>query len=243
MSSRCPSDTPIPSEEWLRLQFSPKTINAISSMHYTGRLNVRFMVQKRQFRKNHEDEHYVAAVFRYLREYAVQLKNHCTMVCIDDKHRLKVGEPGFSVAAAELGRRVIVRAETTFEVGDHDFTKFSIILSLTMFVGIPNNIHDSWYRGQVMVGFKDAVFEASSPMRHATELSQTLNKSVELCKSILFMYPDQRLIYVSVQVSLIAIFKMLNLDFLYAARTAPAHSWRKRVERIMSKLNIGLQCV
>ena len=172
-----PSDTPIPSEEWLRLQFSPKTKNATSSMHYTGRLNVRFMVQKRQFRKNHEDEHYVAAVFRYLHKYAIQLKDHCTMVCIDDKQRLKVGEPGFSVAAAERGRRVIVRAETTFEVGDHDLTKFSIILSLTMFMDIPNNIHDSWYRGEVMVGFKDAVFEASSPMRYATELSQTLNKT------------------------------------------------------------------
>ena len=46
------------------------------------------------------------------------------MVCIDDKHRLKVGEPWFPVAAAERGRKVIVRAGTTFEVGDHDFTKF-----------------------------------------------------------------------------------------------------------------------
>ena len=94
-----------------------------------------------------------------------------------------------------------------------------------------------------MVGFKDAVFEASSPMRHATELSQTLNRSVELCKSILFMYSDHRLTYVSVQVSLIAIFKILNLDFLCAARTAPAHSWRNPVERIISTLKLGLQCV
>ena len=158
-----------------------------------------------------------------------------------------MGEPGFPVASAERGRRVIVCARMTFEVGDHDFTKFSIVLSVTMFVDIPNNIHDSWYRGQVMVGFKDAVFEASSPMRHATELSQTLNKSVELWKPILFMYcdggPDHTLTYVSVQVSLIAIFKMLNLDFLCAARTALVHSWRNRVERIMSTPNLGLQCV
>ena len=82
------------------------------------------MVQKRQFRKTHEDEHYAAAVFQYVREYAIQLRDQCTMVCIDDKHRLKVGEPWFPVAAAERGRKVIVRAGTTFEVGDHDFTKF-----------------------------------------------------------------------------------------------------------------------
>ena len=55
------------------------------------------------------------------------------MVCIDDKHRLKVGEPGFPVAAAEWGR-VLVRAGTTFEVGDHDFTKFSIVLSVSLLI-------------------------------------------------------------------------------------------------------------
>ena len=51
--------------------------------------------------KTHEDENYTAAVFRYVHEYAIQLKDQCTMVCTDDKHRLKVGEPGFPVAAAE----------------------------------------------------------------------------------------------------------------------------------------------
>ena len=134
-------------------------------MHYTGRLNVRFMVQKRQFRKNYEDEHYAAAVFRYLHKYAIHCKYYSTMVCIDDKHRLKVGEPGFPVAAAERGRKVIVRAGTTFEVGDHNFTKFSIIPSVSLIVDIPDNIQDSWYRGQVLVGFKDAAFETSSPFR------------------------------------------------------------------------------
>ena len=55
--------------------------------------------------------------------------------------------------------------------------------------------------------------------------------------------PDHRLTYVSVQVSLIALFLKLDLDFLCAARTAPAHSWRNPVERVMSTLNLGLQCV
>ena len=36
VSRRCPPGTPIPSEEWLRLQFWPKTKNASVSMHYTG---------------------------------------------------------------------------------------------------------------------------------------------------------------------------------------------------------------
>ena len=42
-------------------------------MHYTGKLNVRFMVQKRQFRYHHEDEH---AVFRYIREGMLYIRVH-----------------------------------------------------------------------------------------------------------------------------------------------------------------------
>ena len=248
VSARCPPDTAVPSEEWLRLQFWPKTPKACVSLHYTGRLNVRFMVQKRQFRKAHEDEHYAAAIFRYMREYAIKMKEFCTLVCIDDKHKLKVGEPGCPVAAAERGKRVLVRAGTTFEVGDHDFTKFSITPSVILAVDIPDNIQESWYRGQVFVGYKDAAFEPSSPMRHAAELSSVLNSdSVSFQKPVLFVYsdggPDHRLTYVSVQVSLIALFLQLDLDFLCAGRTAPAHSWKNPVERVMSTLNLGLQCV
>lgn len=136
-------------------------------MQYTGRLNVRYMIQKRQFRKTHDDAHYTAALYRYMREYALKLREYCTMVSIDDKHRLKVGEPGFHVAAAERGRRVMVRAGITFEVRDHDF---SIIPSVVLLTDIPERIDDSWYQGQALVGFKDAAFESSSPLRHATEL-------------------------------------------------------------------------
>ena len=59
------------------------------------------MVQKRQFRKTHIDEHYCAAIFHYMREYALLFKSQSLFICLDDKHRLKVGEPNFPVAAAE----------------------------------------------------------------------------------------------------------------------------------------------
>ena len=79
------------------------------------------MVQAGQFRKIHPDAHYAAALFRYQRELAVHFKDHSAFVSLDDKHRVKVGEPGFPAAAAERGR-VFVGRNTTFEVGDHDFT-------------------------------------------------------------------------------------------------------------------------
>ena len=100
--------------------------------------------------------------------------------------------------------------------------------------------------GTVYVGLKDAVFEASSPVRHACELHRTL-QSFSFSKPVLFLYsdggPDHRLTYVSVQLSLICLFIKLDLDYLCAGRTAPYHSWRNPVERIMSVFNLGLQCI
>ena len=78
------------------------------------------------------------------------------------------------------------------------------------------------------------------------ELLQVLqNRRLET--SILFLYTDggsdHRLTYLSVKISLICIFLKLDLDYLCAGRTAPYHSWRNPVERIMSVLNLGLQSV
>ena len=38
-------------------------------------------------------------------------------------------------------------------------------------------------------------------------------------------------------------FRWLNLDFLVAVQTAPNNSWLNPCERLMSILNLGLQCV
>ena len=59
-----------------------------------------------------------------MREYALLVRNHCIFASIDDKHKIKVGEPSCPVASAERGRRVLVRSDETFVVSDHDFTKF-----------------------------------------------------------------------------------------------------------------------
>ncbi len=159
----------------------------------------------------------------------------------------KIREPGYPLAAAQRGREVIVSQSDTFAVGDHDFTCFSIIPSVALLIDIPETFEGSWYKGKVFVGSKNAVFQASSPLRHACELHATLLRKIG-DKSILLIYsdggPDHRLTYISVKLSLIALFLNLNLDILIiACRTAPNHSWRNPVERIMSIVNIGLQCV
>ena len=128
---------------------------------------MKFMVQ--QWRHSHIDAHYTAAIFRYMREHALELREYCAFVCLD-KHKLKVGEPNCPVAAAERGRRVPVRANQFLTVADHDFTKFGLVPSVVLVNDIPEEISGSWYRGQVHVLLKDTVFEPSSPFRHACEL-------------------------------------------------------------------------
>ena len=101
------------------------------------------MVQKRQWCKSYVDAHYAAALFRYKREFAIRFKQSTTFVCLNDKHHIKVGEPGYPVAAVERGRRVIVCKDVSFEVGNHDFTKVSIIPSVTLVADIPDTLAGS----------------------------------------------------------------------------------------------------
>ena len=216
-------------------------------LYNIGRLNIKFMVQKRQWRKDHPDAHYGSALFRYLREFSVMFRDYTVLACLDDKHRIKIGEPSFPVAAAERGRRVIVAVGTTFEVGDHDFTKFSIVPSVVLINDIPHEVEDSWYCGRVIVTLKEASFEPSTPLRHVTELRKILTSRDDIIKPILCIYsdggPDHRVTYLSVKVSLILLFRALDLDYLLAVQTAPYNSWRNPVERVMATLNIGLQSV
>ena len=241
----CPPGTLIPGEEWLRLQFWPKNVHTKRALQHTGRLKIKYMIQQRQFRQEHEDSHYVSAIFKYQREAAIKFQHYSIFLSVDDKHHIKIGEPGFPVASIERGRCVLVALDKSFQVGDHDFTKFSLVPSVTFNINIPNDIAGSWYTGDVSVIIKEAAFEPSSPYRHSCEMYKLVHGSIS--QPIMFIYsdggPDHRLTYLSVQVSLIALFLRLDLDYLCACRTAPHHSFRNPVERTMSTLNLGLQTV
>ena len=66
VSKLCPGEA-VPSEQWVRLQFCPKNPHAKVALQYKAQFNVKMMVQKRQFRHDHIDSHYCAALFRYMR--------------------------------------------------------------------------------------------------------------------------------------------------------------------------------
>lgn len=249
VKAKLPDNTPVPSEQWLRWQFWPRHPNFQASRRYKGKLKVKFMIQSRQFRKTHIDMHYASSIFRYHKEFAIKYKDFCNFVCMDDKHKLKVGEPGYPVASVERGKQVIVAMGKKFEV-DHDFTKFSVTPTVNLFTEIPSEIESTFYGGTVFVGLKETAFQPSSPWRHATELAGILKSSFTQngeIKPNLVMYsdggPDHRLTYVSVQMSLLCLFLIFDLDMICVARTPLQNSWKNPAERIMSVLNIGFQSV
>jgi len=240
----CPSGTLIPSAQWLRLQFWPKNPARLSSLQFTGRLPLKFMVQTRQLQAHHPDVHYASALFRYEKEFAVKFRGITNLIFLDDKHRCKVGEPGFPVAAVERGKKVVVSKDTTFAVADHDFTKTGIIPSVAMICNIPESINGDFYTGKVNIGLKDPIFQPSSPLRHATELYHILLEEELANKPVLCLYtdggPDHHCTYARVQLSYICLFIALDLDYFVAVRIPPQHSWKNPVERIISILNLGL---
>ena len=80
----------IPSFSWFKFQFWPKDLYANSGFNYSGRLKIRYIVQKYSMNKVHEDDQYCGAIFNYLKEFSVCFRNHCAMVSTDDKNKINL---------------------------------------------------------------------------------------------------------------------------------------------------------
>lgn len=63
----------------------------------------------------------------------------------------KLGEPNYLVAAAEHGRPVLVASNQTFKVGDRDFTKYSIIPSVSFITKIPVRLKALMIHGMIVM--------------------------------------------------------------------------------------------
>ena len=95
------------------------------------------------------------------------------------------------------------------------------------------------------MGIKNSIFQPFSPIHHATKVTDILSKCYPQVPCYLFILMGglTTLTYVSVQISLTALYLHHDLDYLCVASTAPYHSWRNPVEWVMSLLNLGLHCV
>ena len=109
---------------------------------------------------------------------------------------------------------------------------------------IPSEISGSRYDEHMHIMYKEAVFEPSLPIHHSAELYNIIEEKA-IDRPVLFLYsdggPDHRVTYLSVELSLIAMYLKLDLDYLCTAQTAPYHSYCNPVERVMSFVHLGLQ--
>ena len=103
-------------------------------------------------------------------------REHYVLLSVDDK---KVGEPSHPVAAVERGKKVVIGLNQSFEVSDHDFTKMTLTPSVIVQVDILESIEGSFYRGKVDTALKGSVFQPSSPLRHATEMTRRFLNAVK----------------------------------------------------------------
>ena len=99
-AAACSEVVNVPGFTWFRMQFAPKTAAAALAVQRTGRFQVKWMIQGHHLRAHHEDSHYGAKCYQYLREMAVLLRDVAVFVCQDDKKKIAVGEPGLPLAGA-----------------------------------------------------------------------------------------------------------------------------------------------
>ena len=246
----CSPDDPIPSKSLVRLQFTPKNPYTHAALCFTSRFEVQFKVQRRQLRAAHPDMHYCSALLKYLKELAVLRRENCAVFFCDDKAKVPFGEPGHLLSTGVRGKQSLVPSSSTLGAEDHD-VHYKGLLTPSVYLQstIPPTADKSFCRGKVTVIVNDNVLhlQSSSPLRHSASLLALLRTRYHdsVIPPMVLKYSDggtdQRNTLESVKCSLIAAFKLLNLDMLVAARCAPGQSWINTAERVMSLLNIALQ--
>ena len=154
----------IPSFSWFKFQFWPKDSTSHTTINYMGNFPVKYMLQQRMIRKADDNNHYAIAIFKYAHEYAVSIRDICSFVCTDDKHKISMGEPNFPLAALPRGRQMLAANNKSFQVGHHDFSTISLLPTVILVNDIPEIIEKSWYRGRVCVGLKILVTDPFTPL-------------------------------------------------------------------------------
>ncbi|XP_055999413.1 uncharacterized protein LOC130048586 [Ostrea edulis] len=252
VKARLPPGDPTPSNSWIRLNFMPSNPMAKTAANYTGRFNVKYAVQQRLLRAQHDDASFALHQFYMLKDMAVQYREFAHMQCLDDKAIVPIGEPYRPVSTGVRAHHqgLTISNSKGLLCLDHDYSIAGMVPSVCFQVSIPENSRDSFHSGTLHITLKDKVFQSSTPFRHGMETINILREfhshdDVNLDKPILFRYtdggPDHRTTFRSVQVAALLEFISLDLDLLVCVRTAPNQSYNNPAERMMSILNIALQ--
>ena len=157
-----------------KFQFWPKDHFTHSAMNYTGKVKVKYMVQQRNIRKSHDDEHYCSAIYKYLLEQILTDKDYAAFVSTDDKKKIKIGEPKWPITEATRGKRVLIATNQLLQAADHDFLTISVMPTVMLLHHIPADVEDSWYCGIPDIYLKLHAMEPSTAVRNAKEIANVI---------------------------------------------------------------------
>ena len=130
--------------------------------------------------------------FRNLKSWCVVNKENITLICMDDKAKIPVGQPGTPEAATSHMQKAWTAKGVTLESSDHNYHAINLTPSVNLLCEIPEDVTGSFYTGQIYVGIKDAVFEASDRLRHVVELLSVLRteKGINSLSPYLVLFSD-----------------------------------------------------
>ena len=241
----------VPTVSWVALNMTPSDSTVLRTARYTGRLNIVFKLQQRSVRSPHPDAQYGSAIQKYSREWIVairdELRQHdlnVTMLSVDDKALIIVGEPGHALAPIARMRPTMGPAQASSTALDHDtLKKIKIVPSIILDIAIPESANGSFRKGQVLFQLRDNAFFSSTQVMHVASMMNYLLQC-DRVDSVLLVQADggadHNFSHVSVQAALIALAMILKLDILLCIRTVAGHSWCNPVERVMSIFNLAL---
>jgi len=118
-------------------------------MQYTGASSIKHKVQSRTLRATHPDSHYVACIFKMMKQLGVvaaQIIQKFTeddeetapvvFYSMDDKAKIHVGESHLAVGLGGRGRRSILPTDVKAIAADHDFKIVSLTPSVNLRVDV-----------------------------------------------------------------------------------------------------------
>ena len=175
VTNNCPEGTDIPSESMVRFQFHPTNPYLNTASKYTGKYNVKYMVQQRLLHTRHIDSKYCYNQWLLLKNFASEWKEYSSLLSVDDKAIVPVGEPEQPVSSnvRRLNRSLVCQDQLLVSL-DHDYHTAGIVPSVMLKIDIPSDVNESFHRGQLHVSVKDKYFQPSTAMRHSTEVMSFL---------------------------------------------------------------------
>ena len=184
---------PIPkSESFLTRYLIPRTRAAAEAVSKSQPLiPLKLAMQQKVIEKPNCDAYYNAAMYKYLRSFAVELgKEQVTLIGWDDKTGVDCGEPEQPTAATQHPGKSWVSGNKVVAEGQHSFHKTNLTPSVRLLHEIPDDVNGSFFRGEPQVSIKDSIFEHSTSARHGAELLQMFNQRPELVRAVLILTND-----------------------------------------------------